>query len=86
MGAAYIDGETLLEELRKRDIPGVDIETVTFVPVDMPRATPWSSRNLEGETCEGISMTVTDPASFKAVGARRTVLLDLLKHALSGGI
>ncbi len=76
VGAAYIDGETLLEELRKRDIPGVDLETVTFVPVDMPGYA--MNPKFEGETCEGIAMTVTDPASFKAVELG-VHMLDLLR-------
>lgn len=65
VGAAYIDNELVIEELRKRNIPGVEYEAIQYVPVDMPGYA--MNPKFKGEVCHGISMTVTDPVDFRAV-------------------
>jgi len=65
VGAAYIDGEKVAKALRARNVPGVEIEAIEFVPVDMPGYA--MNPKFEGETCGGLSFSVTDPTEFKAV-------------------
>ncbi|MDZ7797403.1 MAG: DUF1343 domain-containing protein [Candidatus Marinimicrobia bacterium] len=65
VGAGYIDNELVIEELRKRNIPGVEYEAIEYVPVDMPGYA--MNPKFKGEVCHGISMTVTDPVDFRSV-------------------
>lgn len=65
VGAAYIDNEKVIKELQKRDIRGVRIEAVEYVPVDMPGYA--MNPKFEGKTVNGLQFTVSDPVNFHAV-------------------
>ncbi|MEO0248755.1 MAG: DUF1343 domain-containing protein, partial [candidate division WOR-3 bacterium] len=58
IGAPWLDGRRLAEELNKRNIPGA-----RFVPV---RFRPESSK-FAGEACSGVSIIVIDRAALKPV-------------------
>lgn len=60
LGAPWIDGGRLAEALNRAALPGV-----RFVPV---RFTPRSSKH-SGETCGGVSIIVTERASFRPVAS-----------------
>ena len=57
-GAPWIESETLLSELNRRSVAGVQ-----FAPTDFTPATGIHS----GVTCKGIAITVTDRSTFRAV-------------------
>ncbi|HSE34439.1 MAG TPA: exo-beta-N-acetylmuramidase NamZ domain-containing protein [Pyrinomonadaceae bacterium] len=58
IGAPWIQGEKLADELNQRRIPGVRFVPVRFIP---------KSSVFKDEQCGGINMIVTDRATFKPV-------------------
>lgn len=50
-GAPWINGAALADHLRMKNLPGVLVESVKFVP---------TKELYEGEACEGVKITVTD--------------------------
>lgn len=56
IGAPFVDGDALAEALS--DLPGVEVEPTRF--------TPRASRH-RGERCEGVALTVTDPARYRPI-------------------
>lgn len=65
VGADYIDADAVIAELEERLLPGVKIKADTFIPEDMPGY--CMNPKFEGTTCQGLALTVTDPAVFKSV-------------------
>jgi uncharacterized protein YbbC (DUF1343 family) len=65
VGAAYIDNEKVIDELKKRDISGLKIEPIEYVPVDMPGYA--MNPKFKDQTVKGLELTVTDPVNFKSV-------------------
>lgn len=55
LGAPYIHGTELAEELNRQFIPGVRFVPVNFTPTD---------GIFKGEACSGVEMVLTDRASF----------------------
>jgi uncharacterized protein YbbC (DUF1343 family)/CubicO group peptidase (beta-lactamase class C family) len=58
LGAPFINGPALLAELRRAALPGVEFELAEFVPEADPQ---------RGETCHGISASLTDARAFQPV-------------------
>jgi uncharacterized protein YbbC (DUF1343 family) len=57
-GAPWIHGSELVTELNRRKIPGVKFAATKFRPTD---------GLYKGESCEGVSLTVTNRASFRSM-------------------
>ena len=65
VGAPYVEPEKVIAELTKRNIKGVEMEPVTFTPVDIPgTALNPAYKDIE---CHGLALTVTDPVHFKSL-------------------
>ncbi|MDD3966611.1 MAG: DUF1343 domain-containing protein [Candidatus Marinimicrobia bacterium] len=65
IGAPYIDAGSVIAELRARNIPGIEMQALTFTPEDIPGTA--MNPKYRGEECRGIALTVTDPVNFRSV-------------------
>ena len=61
LGAPWLDTPRLLEAVRRYDIQGVRLDTVTFVPTN-PDTTAWTP--FRGERVRALRITVTDRETF----------------------
>jgi uncharacterized protein YbbC (DUF1343 family) len=60
IGAPWLDGKKLEEALRQRGLAGVRFQAVTFVP---------TASVFRGESCRGVTLTVSDRRALKPVRA-----------------
>ncbi len=65
IGAPWLDHVALAELLRKENIPGIECDTTSFIPIDLPGIA--MNPKFEGQRCNGLSFTITDPHRFPAV-------------------
>ncbi len=65
VGADYINSQDVITALAGRNLPGIRVEAIEYVPVDMPGYA--MNPKFEGKTCQGLKLTVTDPVNFKSV-------------------
>ncbi len=65
IGAPWIDGEKLAEQMNNAKLPGIVFEPVSFVPASIKGKA--ISPKFMNEQCYGIKSTVTDYESFKPV-------------------
>lgn len=65
IGAPWLDHQQLAELLREKNIPGIRIDTTSFVPIDMPGAA--MNPVYKGQLCRGLMLTVTEPLEFHSV-------------------
>ena len=65
MGAPWLNHVVISKELMKLDFDGISIDTVTYIPVDIPGAVV--NPKYEGEVCKGLKFDVTDGTKFKSV-------------------
>lgn len=65
IGAPWLDHVALAEMLTSANIPGVKIDTTSYVPVDMPGAV--MNPKFEGQQCRGLLLSVTQPLRFPSV-------------------
>ncbi|NOZ61442.1 MAG: DUF1343 domain-containing protein [Calditrichaeota bacterium] len=65
IGAPWIDHVRLKSLLDSAAVPGIEIDTVSFIPQDMPGAA--MNPEYEDELCRGLFLHVTDPHRFPAV-------------------
>ncbi|UCE04459.1 MAG: DUF1343 domain-containing protein [bacterium] len=65
IGAPWLDHIAIAKELKAAKIPGIKIETTSYIPVDIPGAA--MNPAYEGQRCKGLFITVTDPRRFSAV-------------------
>jgi len=65
IGAPWLDHVRLKQLLDNAGVAGIQIDTVRFVPVDMPGAA--MNPKFKGETCLGLKLTVTEPHQFQSV-------------------
>lgn len=63
VGAPWIDGEKLTEELRGRHLQGVTFRPIAFVPKDIPGIA--MNPKYEGQLCKGVFIQVTDREVFQ---------------------
>lgn len=70
IGADYIDGEKLSEQLNREQLPGVVTTPAWFVP---------SASKYQGKNCSGVMFHVTDHKTFRPVTMGIT-LLDILRN------
>lgn len=80
IGAPWLDHEAVAQALANARIPGVSIDTVSFVPVDMPSMA--MNPKYEGQVCHGLSFTILSPHQFEAVTlAIHLIALIKQRHA-----
>lgn len=71
IGAPWLDAATVVAALRSRDLPGVEIEPVTFTP-DGP-----TDGKFGGLEVNGLRLTVTDRGSYDPVRVAVAALLEI---------
>lgn len=70
VGAPFIDGQRLCREMWDMGLPGVEFDEVTFCP---------ESSKYKGQACQGVSLRVTDPVSFRTVRTGVSLLYKILE-------
>ncbi len=65
VGAPWLDNIALKKSLDKAGIPGIKIDTTSFIPVDKPGAA--MNPKFEGERCKGLVFEVTKEQVFPSV-------------------
>jgi uncharacterized protein YbbC (DUF1343 family) len=65
IGAPWIVGEKLANELNQLDLPGVKFEPIEFTPVAILPAVPQPK--FKGQTCHGVFIKVFDRNAFQPV-------------------
>jgi len=65
IGAPWLDHITLAKILNESKIPGVKIDTTSYIPVDMSGAA--MNPVYKEQRCRGLFFTVTDPHQFSSV-------------------
>ena len=65
IGAPWIDHLALKKIMEAAHIPGIQMDTTSYVPVDIPGAA--MNPKYEGERCKGLSLKVIDPQTFPSV-------------------
>jgi uncharacterized protein YbbC (DUF1343 family) len=65
IGADYVNGHELADALNALNLPGVEINPITYTPVDLPGKA--SNPKFKDIPIEGVSLTVTDRNVFKPV-------------------
>ena len=75
IGAPWIDGRRLADQLNRRNIPGARFYPVVF--------TPEAGAKLAGETCSGVFLIITDRSVLRPVRVGVEIAAALIK--LHGG-
>ncbi|MCK5817150.1 MAG: DUF1343 domain-containing protein [Candidatus Marinimicrobia bacterium] len=65
VGANFINSDTVIAKLEKRNLAGIEILPISFIPEDMPGYS--MNPKYEGKICYGLELKVTDPSVFKSV-------------------
>lgn len=65
VGAPWLDNVAITKILNQAKLPGIKIDTTSFVPIDMPGAA--MNPEYEGQRCNGWLFTITDPHRFFSV-------------------
>ncbi|MDP4115677.1 MAG: DUF1343 domain-containing protein [Bacteroidota bacterium] len=65
IGAPFINSKTLIDELKKIGIPGLELKAVSFTPIDIEGKA--ANPKFKGQKCNGIFITITDRAKFEPV-------------------
>ena len=65
IGAPWLDQVTITKILNEAKIPGIKIDTTSYIPVDMPGAA--MNPKFEGQRCNGLLLTITEPQRFTSV-------------------
>lgn len=77
IGAPWIDGSKLANELNSYNLPGVRFEPISFIPTDIEKVTV--DPKYEGERCGGIYLNVYDREKFEPVKVGVYILYALKK-------
>jgi len=77
IGAPWIDGSKLANELNSYNLPGVRFEPISFIPTDIEKVTV--DPKYEGERCSGIYLNVYDREKFEPVKVGVYILYALKK-------
>jgi len=65
IGAPWLDNIAVAKTLNEKNIPGIKIDTTSFIPIDMPGAA--MNPVYKGQRCRGLFFTIIDPLQFPAV-------------------
>ncbi len=76
VGAPWMDAAAILNHLRDAPFPGLQVDTLTFTPMDLPGMA--TNPKYKGESCYGLRLRVTHPKTFRSVlwGFRLLTLLQ----------
>jgi uncharacterized protein YbbC (DUF1343 family) len=65
IGAPWLDNIALKKYLDDTAITGIKIDTISYIPIDMPGAV--MNPKFEGERCQGLIFEITDARGFPSV-------------------
>lgn len=65
VGAPFVNSEDLIKAMEAKNIPGVKLEPISYIP-SVADDKPYKPKFNETE-CHGIAITVTDPLNFKSL-------------------
>lgn len=65
IGAPWLDHVQLANALRDKSLQGIQLDTTSYIPVDMPGAAVNPA--YEGQRCRGLRLLVTNPLEFHSV-------------------
>lgn len=83
IGAPWIDGSTLAQELNDRNLPGVSFEAALFTPRSIPGAA--ESPRFQGQELFGVRIVVSDAAIVTGVSVGLHLLDAVMRQAESQG-
>ena len=78
IGAPWLDNLALKRSLDEAGIPGIKIDTTTYVPIDMPGAA--MNPKFEGERCKGLLLEITDARIFPSVEFGIHLIFEIKKN------
>ncbi|PJA96861.1 MAG: DUF1343 domain-containing protein [Ignavibacteriales bacterium CG_4_9_14_3_um_filter_34_10] len=65
IGAPFIKPDLLFNELNKYNIPGIEFDTISFVPISIPNMS--DNPKHKNQLCHGLKFSVTDRQKFESV-------------------
>jgi uncharacterized protein YbbC (DUF1343 family) len=65
IGTPWLDHQKIAIIINEEKLPGIKIDTTSYVPVDMPGVA--MNPKFEGQRCNGLLFTITDPHRFLSV-------------------
>lgn len=77
LGAPWIDGRRLLQEMRSRNLPGCSFRMHDFIP---------TFNKYNGEYCRGIQIHVTDASLFRPVGTALHLFDAIIRTSPQGAL
>ncbi|HEX2982279.1 MAG TPA: DUF1343 domain-containing protein [Ignavibacteriales bacterium] len=77
IGAPYINSGELIAELNKADNKGVKLDTISFMPKEIPNMA--KTPKYDNKICRGIKITVTDKTALRPVEFGIKLLCSLQK-------
>lgn len=77
IGAPFFKSEEIIEKLNLLKVDGAEFLPVSFIPEDIPEMA--TNPKLEGKTCYGIKIKITDPNKFESVKCGVKLLFVLTK-------
>ena len=78
IGAPWINGRKLSQELNKLGLPGVVFVPVTFTPVSIPGKATQPKH--EGQECSGVEIQITNRNEYKSVETGVYMLFTIYKY------
>lgn len=77
IGAPWLNHVELTRALKDKGVTGIAIDTISYVPVDLPGAA--MNPKYEGQLCRGLSLSVTDSRHFPAVAFGVRLICEIKK-------
>ncbi len=78
IGAPWLNAGTIADELRGAPVTGVRIDTVSFVPQDLPGVA--TANKHDQKPCRGLFFSVTQPRAFQSLRFGLYLLAAIRKH------
>ncbi len=78
IGAPWLDNVALKKSLEKINLPGIEMDTTSFVPVDMPGAA--MNPKYEGELTKGLIFNITNARIFRSVPFGINLICEIKKR------
>ena len=77
IGAPWLNNIALKKMLEQSDFPGIKMDTISYIPVDMPGAA--MNPKFEGERCKGLNFEITDGHIFPSVKFGVNLIFNIKK-------
>ncbi len=84
VGALWLDGAVLAEELNELQLPGVTFEPIVYVPTVIPNMAP--SPRFEGQELSGVRIEIMDPANYSPLSTGLELLGAIEAEASRQGL